>query len=902
MTRRTPLTTIAAALALALALLVAVLLPADNAVYAADPSFDANTDTREIPENTPPGVNIGNPISAMDDDESGDDPVEFGNTLTYSLSGTDAASFDIDASTGQLITKAPLDAEAKSSYSVTVTVDDGETRNSPIEKGVTINVTGVSEPPLAPLPPTVVSGPDNSDTTDTNESSTSLKVVWHLPENMGRPAVSSYAVEYKKSTETSFGTDNVSITETSAAITGLDANTSYDVRVRAVNGDGNGTWSFVGTGSTNKADNKPPVSNDNTPATRDVDENTPAGENVGSSVSATDGDTTTLTYRLEGPHADLFNLDTRSGQIRTKAPLNHEDARCGYVNTDNPTACTYRVTVVVVDGAGGSEATGVNIAVDDRTEPASAPDRPIVRATEKSSTSLDVTWKEPANAGPPITSYEVQYRTGNEAFSSNGVVITGTTATISGTGDHDNDDQTPDAPWLEGNTSYEVRVRAQNGERVSQWSATGTGKTSKANHQPIFDDRPHSGEGSTRGSAYTTSRVINENAQSGSVGRVFADDQDNDKLTYKLSGADAAKFDIDASTGQIRTKAGVTYDYETIASSGTCDPLNQATVGSDRCYTVTVEVRDGLDDHRAKVEETTADDSITVKIGVRDRDEPPSTPTVTVTSPTGGTTLIVIWEAENTGPAISSYDVQYRKGSAAYSDDNCKNTEEADNCTGITNTATTTIMGLDEDTSYSVQVRAKNAEGTSSWSRAVTLKTNKGTNEPPTFTDTSLLVELTVAENTPSGRDVGTAVDASDNITTNPTYTLEGRDAGLFTINSGTGQIRTKSALNHENPKCGYVSTADPTACTYKVRVKVDDKAGGSVSKEVNIKVSDVDEPPSAPSAPRVTANEGLGLEPRRDVERAAEHGEASHQRLRHTVSQGWGRGRLGAVAPRYFR
>ena len=37
--------------------------------------------------------------------------MEFGNTLTYKLGGTDAASFDIDASTGQLITKAPLDAD-----------------------------------------------------------------------------------------------------------------------------------------------------------------------------------------------------------------------------------------------------------------------------------------------------------------------------------------------------------------------------------------------------------------------------------------------------------------------------------------------------------------------------------------------------------------------------------------------------------------------------------------------------------------------------------------------------------------------------------------------------------------------------------------------------------------------
>ena len=228
MTRRTPLTTIAAALALAIALLVAVLLPTDNLVYAADPTFDSETDSRSIPENTPPGVNIGNPISATDADESGDDPVEFGQTLTYSLGGTDGASFDIDASTGQLITKAPLDAEAKDSYSVTVTVDDGETRDSSITKGVTISVTGVEEPPLAPLPPTVVSGPDDSSTTDTNESSTSLKVVWHLPENMGRPDVTGYGVEYKKSTATAFGTVGVdhSGTSTFATITGLDAETS----------------------------------------------------------------------------------------------------------------------------------------------------------------------------------------------------------------------------------------------------------------------------------------------------------------------------------------------------------------------------------------------------------------------------------------------------------------------------------------------------------------------------------------------------------------------------------------------------------------------------------------------------------------------------------------------------
>ena len=112
----------------------------------------------------------------------------------------------------------------------------------------------------------------------------------------------------------------------------------------------------------------------------DLNENTPAAEDIDSPVTATDADTTTLTYDLEGPHADLFSFDTRSGQIRTKAPLNHEDHGCATNNN-----CIYRVTVTVVDRAGGSDATRVHIEVDDRDEPPSAPARPTVRATEESS-------------------------------------------------------------------------------------------------------------------------------------------------------------------------------------------------------------------------------------------------------------------------------------------------------------------------------------------------------------------------------------------------------------------------------------------------------------------------------------------------------------------------------------
>ena len=74
---------------------------------------------------------------------------------------------------------------------------------------MTITVTDVDEPPAAPDAPTVVSGKDNDPSNDPEESTTSLFVVWHAPENTG-PDINVYDVEYKKSTEAlSFGTSSV---------------------------------------------------------------------------------------------------------------------------------------------------------------------------------------------------------------------------------------------------------------------------------------------------------------------------------------------------------------------------------------------------------------------------------------------------------------------------------------------------------------------------------------------------------------------------------------------------------------------------------------------------------------------------------------------------------------------
>ena len=96
---------------------------------------DGASTTRTIAEHTTAGVNIGTAIAATDADH---------DVLTYTLGGTDAAAFAIEPTTGQLQTKAALDYETKSAYSVVVTVSDGTLTDTIT---VTITVSDRNESP-----------------------------------------------------------------------------------------------------------------------------------------------------------------------------------------------------------------------------------------------------------------------------------------------------------------------------------------------------------------------------------------------------------------------------------------------------------------------------------------------------------------------------------------------------------------------------------------------------------------------------------------------------------------------------------------------------------------------------------------------------------------------------------
>ena len=190
------------------------------------PEFtDGASTTRSVAENTAAGNNVGTAVAATDDDS---------DTLTYTLGGTDASSFDITGTSGQILTSAALDHEAaKNSYSVTVNVSDGNGGSDSI--AVTINVTDVNEKPATPGAPTVSA---TSNTTD------SLDVSWTAPGLNGGPELTGYEVQYRISG--SWTSWSHSGTGTTATITGLTASTSYDVQVRALNGETPSDWSLLG--------------------------------------------------------------------------------------------------------------------------------------------------------------------------------------------------------------------------------------------------------------------------------------------------------------------------------------------------------------------------------------------------------------------------------------------------------------------------------------------------------------------------------------------------------------------------------------------------------------------------------------------------------------------------------
>ena len=201
----------------------------------APPEFGGSSATRSMDETVGGGaagtaVKVGAPVTAVDPD---------GDTIEYSLSGTDRDKFDIDRNTGQLLSRAGerYDHEEKSSYEVRVSASDGEGGTDTIEVAISIN--NVSEAPEAPGAPRVRAS-----------GMTALGISWSAPRNAGRPDITGYDLRYRNTAETDWSDGPRGVEETETEVPGLLEDTEYEVQVRAVNAEGTGEWSEPASGRT----------------------------------------------------------------------------------------------------------------------------------------------------------------------------------------------------------------------------------------------------------------------------------------------------------------------------------------------------------------------------------------------------------------------------------------------------------------------------------------------------------------------------------------------------------------------------------------------------------------------------------------------------------------------------
>ena len=571
------------------------------------PTFtDGASTTRSVAENTAANANIGNAIAATNPEN---------DTLTYTLSGTDAAPFDIESTTGQLKTKSALDYETKSTYTVTVTVSDGSLTDTIT---VTINITNIEETSTAT---TAVNIPDSNlrakietalgkasgDPISTAEMEkltslnaqdasisnlTGLETATNLTTlKLGNNSVSdlSALTGLTKLTELQLWDNSISNISAVAGLTQLTrlylwGNTITDIS--HVAGLANLTHLRLGEN---------PISNISAIAGLTNLTHLNLRENSISDISAVAG-LTNLTELVIGdntisditPVANLTKLVWLDMPNNTISDISAVTGLTSLIELYFEENAVSDLTPLMTNTG-----LGTNAEIDARGNPLNYPSiYTHIPALQARGAFVDFDNRTPTvpvkisgdtqqgNTGAALAQpFVVEVQDGDSAVFAEVPVTFAVTAgggTLSATSTTTDANGRAQSTLTLGNTggTNTVSVSAQGASQTATFTATVT----TTNTAPTFTD----GASTTRSVAENTAANVNIGTA------IAATDADNDTLTYTLSGTDAASFNIESATGQLKTRAAL--DYET-----------------KRSYTVTVTVSDG-----------SLTDAITVTINITD--------------------------------------------------------------------------------------------------------------------------------------------------------------------------------------------------------------------------------------------------------------------------------------------
>ena len=326
-------------------------------------------------------------------------------------------------------------------------------------------------------------------------------------------------------------------------------------------------------------------------------------------------------------------------------------------------------------------------------------------------------------------------------------------------------------------------------------------------------------------SSSMVTRTVPENSSTGTnVGSVVtASDSDNDTLTYGLKTTnDHASFTIVSTSGQIQAKTGITYNFE----------------GSKNSYTVIVTVRDSKD--AAGGTDATVDDEIEVTINLTNVNEAPTiagsttrsipenstaVATYTATDPDASTTYT--WSVESADDG-GKFDITSAGGVLSF---RSAPDFETPTDVGMNNTYVVTVKVTD------------NGSPIMSDTHQITVTVTNVNEAPEITTVSTTYTAFNVDENTATSVVIKTYEATDEDANSVLTWSLEGNDAGDFTITKnaqGRGELTFKAPPNYESP------IDSDTNNTYSLTVKVRDNHSGQLSDTVSVvvTVNDVNETP----------------------------------------------------------
>lgn len=691
------------------------------------------------------------------------------STLSYILSGADASKFMISP-TGVIsfVTapnfEAPTDVGGNNVYDVTLSVSDGVNTDS---QALSISVTNIND-----VAPTI-------------NSNASINVAENTVAVIAITASDADSANLSYSIDGGLDADKFSIDALTGALsfinapnfeapTDVGANNIYNVIVKASDGTLSGTQALVIT-VTDVNDVAPTITS---AASASLAENTTAV----TTVTATDADSTLLSYSLTGADASLFSINA-AGEISFITAPNFE------APTDIGANNSYDVIVKVSDGVNFSTqaiaitVTDVNDVAPTITSAASATIAEntsavkTVTATDADSSSITYS----LNGGADADKFIINTSTGELSFIN--------------------------APNFEAPTdagadnSYNVNVKASDGTLFSTQAMTIT--VQNVNEAPVII---------SNGGAAAANISVNENVTS-AVTSVLATDVDaNTNLTYSLdAGLDAASFNINAATGALTFITPP--DFEA--------PTDSALLNS---YKVVVRAFDGA-----------LSSTQTLTVNVQNVNEAP------VITSNGGAATASISFAENGLAAVTTVaatDVDANSVlsySLAGGADAAKFSINA--ITGLLSFIASPNFEVPTDVGgnniYDVNVQVSDGILFDTQSLAITVA---NVNEAPVITSFAgaNAVSLSFAENSTAivATTAATDVDANSTIS----YSLvNSADAAKFNINATTGALSFITPPNFEAPTDAGADNI------YNVIVKASDGAL-SDTQAFTVNVTNVDE------------------------------------------------------------